>query len=136
MRYFFQNDSVLNNKNCYKTEPIQIGTASEDELFGRISHLMEITSGRITRAELADQLHYSGNYINQIVNKFTGMSIFEYGTSIVMQKTEYYLASTDQTISQIIELLGYSDRTHFYKLFEKEFGMTPREYRKSKMKKE
>ena len=79
---------------------------------------MEITSGRITRAELADQLHYSGNYINQIVNKFTGMSIFEYGTSIVMQKTEYYLASTDQTISQIIELLGYSDRTHFYKLFD------------------
>ena len=129
--YLYNMLVLLNNKACYRTEPMKIGTAAEDELFARVSRLIEKTDGRISRTELSEQLNYSGNYINQIVRKFTGMNIFEYGTSIAMKKAEYYLSSTDHTISEIISLLNFTDRTHFYRLFEKEFGMTPKEYRKN-----
>lgn len=127
--YLYNMLVFLNNKEYYRTEPMQIGTAAEDDLFSKVSYLMEQSDGRITRAELSEQLNYSGNYINQIVRKFTGMSIFDYGISITMKKAEHYLSSTDKTVSEIITDLNFSDRTHFYRLFEREFGMTPRQYR-------
>ena len=34
-------------------------------------------------------------------------------------------------IGAIMSRLGFSNRTHFYDLFKKKYGMTPNEYRKS-----
>jgi len=129
--YLYNMFAFLNNKAFYRTEPMHIGTAAEDELFGRISLLMEQTNGRISRSELADQLNYSGSYINQVVRKYTGMSIFDYGTSIAMQRAAHLLRSEKISVSEIIQELGFSDRTHFYRLFKEEYGMTPKEYRKA-----
>lgn len=90
---------------------------------------MEETNGRINRSSLSAKLNYSGNYINHVIQKYTGLSTFEYGVSFTMQKAAWELTNTTKTISNIIQELGFSDRTHFYKQFEKEFGTTPRNYR-------
>ena len=37
----------------------------------------------------------------------------------------------DVTIEQIVEDVGYSEASHFYKLFKSAYGMTPAEYRES-----
>lgn len=119
----------LNSKDYYDTNPIQVGSPSESILFAKITELMENTYGRISRNELSAQLSYSGNYINRTVQKYTGMSIFQYGTSIAMQQAAHMLLNTDLTVSEIIEHLRFMDRTHFYNLFKNEYGMTPRQYR-------
>lgn len=120
----------LNTKDYYITDSISLGTPAESKTFSEITRLMEQTDGRISRAELSTQLNYSGNYINRIVQKYTGMSIFQYGNSFVMKKAAWMLKNTDQTVSSIIETLGFSDRTHFYKLFFNEYHLTPKQYRK------
>lgn len=119
----------LYNPSYYHTDSINLGTPAESALFARITHSMEKANGRISRSELANQLNYSGNYINRIVQKYSGMNTFEYGLSFSMQRTAWLLSNANQTVSEIIEHLGFSDRTHFYKLFNKEFGLTPRNYR-------
>lgn len=121
--------TALNNKELYDTTPIQLGTPTECRLFARITERMEQTDGRVGRTQLAEELNYSGNYLNKIVQKFSGMSIFDYGNSFTMQKAASLLRGSDMTISDISIHLGFTDRTHFYKLFKNEFGMTPREYR-------
>lgn len=121
--------NLLNNNDLFETEPMKIGTTSESRLFAVITELMEETDGRISRSELAERLAYSGNYLNRIVQKYSGMNIFDYGCSFTMNKAVSLLTGTDQSISEIVERLGFSDRTHFYRLFKKEFGMTPRQYR-------
>lgn len=121
----------LDDSNYYLTESIHFGTKAEATLFSEITHLIEETNGRISRSELAEKLNYSGNYINHIVQKYTGLSTFEYATSFTMQKASWMLIHSKDTISSIITKLGFSDRTHFYSLFQKEYGMTPKEYRKS-----
>lgn len=121
--------NYLNNKSYYDTTPMQLGTPTESRLFSQITELMEQTDGRISRTQLSEQLNYSGNYLNRIVKKYSGMSIFEYGNSFTMQKAAHLLTQSEKTISDIAIELGFSDRTHFYKLFQKEFGMTPRAYR-------
>ena len=121
----------LDNPNYYLTESIHFGTKAEAKLFSEITHLMEETNGRISRSELARSLNYSGNYINHIVQKYTGLSTFEYAISFTMQKAAWMLTHSTDTVSSIIIELGFSDRTHFYNLFQKEYGMTPKAYRKS-----
>lgn len=114
----------------YLTKSTQLGTKAEGKLFAEITHLMEETNGRINRSQLSARLNYSGNYINHIVKKYTGLNTFEYGVSFTMQKAAWMLIHSTKTVSSIISELGFSDRTHFYNQFQKEYGMTPREYRK------
>ena len=120
---------LLNDK-LYQTRQINIGSDFEAEIFDKITVHMTSTNGRISRSELAEKTNYDGNYLNRIVKKYTGLSIFGYGTSICMKEACQLLMETDLTVSQISEQLGFTNRTHFYSLFEKQYGMTPAEYRK------
>ena len=40
------------------------------------------------------------------------------------------LKQPDRSVTAVMEEIGYSNITHFYKIFEKKFHMTPAEYRK------
>jgi AraC-like DNA-binding protein len=90
---------------------------------------MKSNHGRCTREELSAQLHYNGEYLNRIVKKYTGKTILEYGQTIYMEEARELLAGTDLSISAIIEELGFSNRSHFYRLFEKIYGETPLNYK-------
>lgn len=120
----------FSDQQRYSTRVINIGTDAENTIFSKISILMEECYGRISRSELAERLNYSGNYLNRIVKKYTGMSVFQYGNYFAMQRVAWLLLHTDLTVSQIAIELGFSDRAHFYRLFEKEYGVTPAEYRR------
>lgn len=112
--------------------PIQIASNPDALLFSRISHLLEDTDGHVSRSTLEKEMNYSGNYLNSIVNKYTGMCLFDFGMTFCLKKAEFLLANTDESISTISLKLGFSNRTHFYKLFSNKHGMTPKEYRLEK----
>lgn len=120
----------LSDKSRYSTKLINLGSKTESQIFSKITQLMEETHGRISRAELTEKLNYSGVYLNQIVNKYTGMSIFQYGAFFSMQRAAWLLTHTSMTATEISADLGFSDRTHFYKLFREHFGVTPKQYQK------
>lgn len=88
----------------------------------------------MTRAELEKVLNYSGDYLNRIVNKYAGMCIFDYGMTFCLKKAALLLSSTEESISSIASSLHFSNRTHFYSLFKKHYGITPKEYRKKSQK--
>lgn len=121
---------LLCDKTRYSTELMSLGTETEDSVYARVTQEMEASYGKITRSELSKKLNYSGNYLNRIVKKYTGMTLSQYGNHFSMQHAAFLLARTEKTISQIIADLGFSDRTHFYRLFEAEYGETPRQFQK------
>ena len=121
---------LLNDRSRYKNVPVRIGTETESLLFLKITECMQETNGRISRSGLQQHLHYNGAYLNRIVMKFTGLSIFGYGMTFCMQQAGALLTSSHTDISLIAESLGFQNRTHFYKKFEDTYGMTPGEYRK------
>lgn len=98
-------------------------------MFSRISHLLEDTNGHMSKSRLEETLNYSGNYLNTIVNKYTGMCLFDYGMSFCLKKAELMLKNSNDSISNIALKLGFSNRTHFYKLFKGKYGVTPKEFR-------
>lgn len=121
--------AYLSDAKNYHFTQIHIDSDNDFLLFTHISHLLEDTDGRITRSELEQILHYSGNYINTIVKKYTNMCLFEYGQTFCMKKAAHLLRNSNCSISEIMEKLQFSNTTHFYKCFKKTYRMTPREYR-------
>lgn len=122
---------LLDNPANYRTTPVQIGTDRENALYQQISAIMEETDGRASRSMLEKTLHYSGDYLNKLTHKYTGLGIFDYGMTVCMKKAASMLSGTDQNIQEIAASLGFTNRTHFYKHFHKIYHMTPADYRKA-----
>lgn len=120
----------LSNPKTFHCTYAELDNNSDYLLFARVEHLLEENDGRISRAELSRKLNYSGDYLNRIVNKYTGMCLHDYGMKFCMDKAARFLSSGDESISSIMTKLSFSNRTYFYKLFKEHYGMTPKEYRK------
>lgn len=78
---------------------------------------------------LADQFQISPNYFSRIFRQTFHISCKEYITTIRVEKAKEYLASSIMTVSDIGNMVGYSDPNYFTKVFRKKVGMTPKEYR-------
>lgn len=113
----------------YQNIPVRFGTKSETQLFNQITNLMEDSHGRISRSELEQKLNYNGAYINKIIKKYTNLNTFQYGMTFCMKEAKRLLLETELSISEIAEILEFSNRTHFYKVFKETYGFTPKAYR-------
>lgn len=121
---------LLTSPELYSEEKSLAKAVQHDQVFADIAHMMEEQHGRCTREELSRKLHYTGEYINRIVKMYIGKTLSEYAQTILLEDAKKLLLHTDMNISDIIYSLGISNRSYFYRLFEKAYGMTPLEYRR------
>ena len=120
---------MLSSPEMYHCSLTSLDESSDFLIFSRVEHILQENHGRVSRNELSKQLNYSGDYINRIVNKYTGMCLSDYGMKFCLQQATILLKTTDAPISTIATDLGFTNRTFFYKVFDEAFGMTPKEYR-------
>ncbi|MCM1047253.1 MAG: AraC family transcriptional regulator [Clostridiales bacterium] len=122
--------SYLSSPQHYHCDNIRLDTNSDFLLFSRITRLFEECDGRMSRTEMEKFLNYSGDYLNRIVNKYTGLCLYDYGMTFCLKKVTQYLTETNEPISVIATRMKFTNRTHFYNLFKEKYGVTPKEYRK------
>lgn len=127
--FLLQLFEALEDPARYHLSRIRVDSSSEGFIFTRLMRCLEAKKGRASREELAALLHYSGDYLNRIARRQSGMSLLELGQSIMIREARHLLTDTDMTVSAIIAELGFVNRTHFYRLFEKYTGLSPVEYR-------
>lgn len=84
---------------------------------------------------LANDLNQSLPYISQTFKKTYGITMSSYVSRLKLKKAEKLLAETSMKISEIIQEIGYSDRSSFSKKFKAESGFSPNEFRKMIKKK-
>jgi len=83
-------------------------------------------------SEIAQEVSISANYLNSIFKSETGHTIMQYIEDYKIDKAKHYLGETNNSIQSVAASLGYYDQYHFSKIFKKETGLTPTQYRKSK----
>lgn len=127
---FLELIDVLCDPACYNAVHATTGSRVDSLLFARIDQLLAEHYGRISNRELARLLNYDGSYLGKIVKKRTGKSLFQYSMTFTMSAAADLLRNTDLSVSEIALKLKFTNRAHFYKLFEEYYGMTPKEYRK------
>lgn len=103
---------------------------SQSYLVTKARQILEAQHGRISRSELARQLHYNEEYLNRVIRQITGKTFSQYRENVQLHEASRLLVTTSLSVSAITEQLGITNRTFFYRIFEDEFGMKPLEYRR------
>ena len=120
---------ILHTPSLYCMDRVQSDASGQEYIYSKVCHIMEASRGRVSREYLEMQLHYNGEYLNRIVKKYSGKTLLEYGQDIYLEEARRLLLDTDMSISDIITELGFSNRSHFYRVFRRTFGETPLDYR-------
>ncbi len=128
--YLFRLFYILTNPLHYKADSFDFTSDDGFSLALRAKQLMDGTRVKITKMEIAAKLNYSGEYINQVFKKHYGRTLPEYNRTVCMQRAAKLLRGTDLPIYEICRMLGFSNRTNFYRCFEQEYHCTPHEFRK------
>lgn len=87
-------------------------------------------NGLPTVKYFADRVFLSANYFGDLIKKETGKTAQEYIQTKLIDVAKEQLVGTDKTVSQIAYDLGFQYSQHFNRLFKKNMGYTPNEYRK------
>lgn len=82
-----------------------------------------------TVAYFADKLCLSTGYFGDLIKKETGLTAQRYIQNKVIDLSKQYVMDHELTINQVAYKLGFQYPQHFTRLFKKEVGMTPSEYR-------
>lgn len=88
-------------------------------------------SGLPTVSYCADKVFLSPNYFGDLIKKETGKTAQEYIQLKITDRAKQLLAEGILSINEIADELGFKYPTHFTRLFKKNVGMSPSEYRLS-----
>lgn len=94
-------------------------------------HYIEKNKGiDIKLEELAKNAGFSYSYFSYLFKKETGKTLTEYIQMVRIETAKKLLVEKERNVSEIAELVGYSDIKFFTKQFKKTLGVSPNEYRK------
>lgn len=84
---------------------------------------------KITIQELTDKFHMNRTSLTERFREITGYPVMDYLIRLRLYLASKMLKETLLPISEIIERVGFSDITHFGRMFKKNFGYSPSEFR-------
>ena len=86
----------------------------------------------LTVEQAAAMLHMSRSHFMRFFRRATGEPLISYLNQLRISKAEVLLASTNRTISQVSQEVGFCDQSYFGALFRRLRHMTPREFRRQR----
>lgn len=90
------------------------------------SHLQE----DISLAMLSERFHFSPQYIAKKFKEQYNTTVMSYVTELRIGKSKSLLMHTEMSVSEIAKSVGYSDENYFSKVFKKQIGHSPLQFRK------
>jgi two-component system response regulator YesN len=88
------------------------------------------SNSHLSLQDISKNTYLSPAYICTIFKENTGKTINKYISEYRLSKSKELLSDKNIKITDIASKVGYSDGNYFTKIFKKETGLTPSEYRK------
>ena len=110
---------------------------SQEERFTGISkplllYIRQHANEKLTLSYIAEKCWYNPTYFSRLFKEHTGMTFTAYLDKIRIENAAALLRSTDMKVEDVCFSVGFSDKSRFYKCFQKHTTLTPQQYRKSK----
>ncbi|MCI9490944.1 AraC family transcriptional regulator [Lachnospiraceae bacterium 48-42] len=100
-------------------------------VFEEISEYIRQHFNTVTIRELSETFHFQEDYFNRLIKNKTGMTYSAYVQKFRLDKAAQLLTASSKSIEEIAEAVGYHNKGYFYKIFVKQYSMTPAQYRKT-----
>lgn len=79
--------------------------------------------------EVALHAGVSPHYLSKLFKKETGTGFVEYLTGVRVREAKELLTSSDKPVKEIGILVGYADQNYFSRIFKKQAGCSPTEFK-------
>ncbi|TXC90676.1 helix-turn-helix domain-containing protein [Metabacillus litoralis] len=86
--------------------------------------------------KMANSFNFHPSYLSSLIKKEFGKNLKDLLLEVRMTEASKLLKNTDMTIENIVHEVGYTNYSHFYKVFKKTYGMTPNQYKTNIIKRE
>ncbi|NOU95892.1 response regulator [Paenibacillus sp. LMG 31456] len=110
-----------------KMRPSSVGNGDIHEIRAYLdNHFHE----NISLKEITEQFHFSPQYISKKFRETFHTTIVAYLTDMKIEKAKALLSHTNLSVHEISNQIGYEDENYFSKVFKKQTGTPPLQYRK------
>lgn len=83
----------------------------------------------LSLTDVAARLNVSPQYLSFVFKKTVGVGFSVYLNRLRLRRAASLLQYTNNTITAVCYDCGYQNLSHFLRIFKKQYGMTPRQYR-------
>ena len=126
-----QVEALNLRSKAYRQEPEKEPESGRDIIRQKVlPYIHQNLTEPFTVSELAQNVSLNPQYMMRLFKKETNMSVLEYVTEQRILRAKELLLSTDSSIENIAVQLGYYNYTYFMKVFKRNMGMSPGQYRK------
>lgn len=91
--------------------------------------IQERYAENLTVIDIAEGVFLSPTYVSLLYKQETGKTLFEYLTKVRIDKAKELLRDPRNKFYEVCHAVGYTDPSHFSKVFKKMTGSTPSAYR-------
>lgn len=124
--------STQEYRSCRIGSPTSETLSPNMDLYTESLDYGTVYSQKMTLSSLAKLASCSPSYLSREFKDATGTTIFEYIAHLRCMHAAEMLWDTDAPIQSVSSFVGYLDNNYFVKVFRKELGTTPSEYRMEK----
>ena len=114
--------------NCTKN----LDAAALTKLLPALNYLEENYTREITLEEIAKTLDMNREYFCRLFKKTLGISFVDYTNFVRISRAEELLISSQLSVSEISDSLGFSSVSYFTRVFKNITNLTPSSYRSIK----
>ncbi|OGK06027.1 MAG: hypothetical protein A2W80_14355 [Candidatus Riflebacteria bacterium GWC2_50_8] len=114
---------------------VRLFTADKDEAVDKTAVLAKkfleaYPDKNLDLEELADKCGVSKSHLCRVFKKATGQTVSQYLNQIRIERACKLLSATDVPIEEIAFAAGFNNASYFFRVFKKQIGRLPLEWRK------
>ncbi len=104
-------------------------TSEQQPLIEKVCQFALTTDEKYTIKTIAEALYVNKNYLADTFKKETGLTLGDYLTQVKIYRAKVLILTTKAKLYEISDRLGYRSPEYFSRVFKKETGQTPHQFR-------
>ena len=112
-----------------KVDAIAKSDGVKDERLVEFINYIQAHYKEVTLDSMAEEFYLSKPYISKYIKQKSGENFGDILKKVRLKKAKTFLKNSAMTVEAVAEEVGYQNVEHFARLFRKEYGITPLQFR-------
>lgn len=121
--------AILDNIEIYTESAFYASSKNNKIIKDAVEYISSHFSEDISLLILSEHLHLNPSYLSMLFKQVIGRSFKEHLNKVRVNEAKRLLVNTNYSIIDIAVACGFTNQSYFTKVFKKETGMTPKQFR-------